>query len=47
MCGPTPMIRPAVDALVEKGMAPEPNSVNVEVQMERRMARCGYRALGD
>jgi len=47
MCGPPPMVKPAANALVERGMDPQRVMVNMEANMQCGVGKCGHCALGD
>jgi sulfhydrogenase subunit gamma (sulfur reductase) len=47
MCGPTPMLQPAIKRLIEKGMDPERILINMEAHMKCGVGKCGHCALGD
>ena len=47
MCGPPPMVKPAAEALIERGMDPARVMVNMEANMQCGVGKCGHCALGD
>jgi sulfhydrogenase subunit gamma (sulfur reductase) len=47
MCGPTPMLRPAINGLLAKGLAPQRILINMEAHMKCGVGKCGHCALGD
>ncbi|MBC7289209.1 MAG: hypothetical protein H5T86_14455, partial [Armatimonadetes bacterium] len=47
MCGPTPMLRPAIEALRKKEVPADRILINMEAHMKCGVGKCGHCALGD